>query len=61
MFLSIGDRGEEARTGEEDSGDDTAGRWFQEPEKMGLGEKESILVGCVVFSCDMSYMDATSN
>lgn len=43
VFLSMGESGEEARIGEEDRGDGTAGRWLHEPAKMGLGAKESIL------------------
>lgn len=43
-FLSSGDRGDEARTGEDERGEDTAGRWFHGPEKMGVGAIDSISV-----------------
>lgn len=46
VFRSIGDSGDEPRAGEEDSGEDTAGRWSQEPAKMGPGANESILSDC---------------
>ena len=42
VFSLIGDRGSVARTGEEDSGEGTAGRWSQALEKIGAGAKESI-------------------
>jgi len=38
----MGESGDDARTGEEESGDETTGRWSQAPEKMGLGAKDSI-------------------
>lgn len=39
----MGDSGDDARTGEEESGEGTLGRWSQEPEKMGVGAKDSML------------------
>lgn len=39
----MGESGDEARTGEDESGEGTTGRWSQAPEKIGVGAKDSIL------------------
>ena len=38
----MGDKGDDARTGDEDRGDGTLGRWSQTLEKMGVGAKDSM-------------------
>lgn len=43
-FLSTGERGEDARTGDDESGEDVLGRWWSHVVvKTGLGEKESMV------------------
>jgi hypothetical protein len=60
-FRSIGESGDDARTGEEESGDETTGRWSQEPENMGEGAKDSMFFAvwfselcCIEFRCSIS-------
>lgn len=49
VFLSIGESGDDARMGEDESGEGTAGRWSQ--EKIGAGAKDIILSGvCLLLS-----------
>lgn len=50
-FLSIGESGDEARMGDEDSGDGTTGRWSHAP-KMGVGENDSMFPAGTLLSFD---------
>jgi len=43
VFSWIGERGDDARMGEDERGDGIDGRWWSHaPEKMGVGAKESM-------------------
>lgn len=43
-FLSTGERGDEARIGDDESGEETLGRWSHGPAKIVVGANESMVV-----------------